>query len=287
MKIDITSKTKLYGVIGDPIAHSLSPVFHNHFLKQKHIDGIYIPLKISSNNLGNKLNLLKSNFAGFNVTIPHKESIMQYLDEIDPLAIEYGAVNTVKIVDNRLIGYNTDGVGFIKSLEYMNINLKRKNILLLGAGGAAKVIALETVKLGGNLTIANRNIERGLRLKNQLEKLYDVSINAVKPNKLNASFDVIINSTPIGMYPNIYEYPVSLSILEKAELVYDLIYNPYKTKLLQLGSQFGAKVINGLSMLIYQGLKSLEIWTGELASSEEEKELYNKVKKIIIIHGRD
>ncbi len=287
MKVDITSQTKLYGVIGDPISHSLSPVFHNYFLSQRNINGIYIPLKISSNNLASKLKLLKNNFSGFNLTIPHKENIMKYLDEIDDLAMEYGAVNTVKVVDNKLIGYNTDGVGFVKSLEYMNVNLKGKDVLLLGAGGAAKVIALEVIKLGGNLTIANRDIERALQVKNQITKLYDVSINLVKLAELNSSFHVIINSTPIGMYPHINECPISSNLLEGTELVYDLIYNPYETKLLQLASKLGAKTINGLPMLIYQGLKSLEIWTGELATTEEEQVLYNEVKKRITIHRKD
>lgn len=287
MKVDITSQTKLYGVIGDPISHSLSPVFHNYFLSQRNINGIYIPLKISSNNLASKLKLLKNNFSGFNLTIPHKENIMKYLDEIDDLAMEYGAVNTVKVVDNKLIGYNTDGVGFVKSLEYMKVNLKGKDVLLLGAGGAAKVIALEVVKLGGNLTIANRDIERALQVKNQITKLYDVSINLVKLAELNSSFHVVINSTPIGMYPHINECPISSNLLEGTELVYDLIYNPYETKLLQLASKLGAKTINGLPMLIYQGLKSLEIWTGELATTEEEQVLYNEVKKRITIHRKD
>lgn len=297
MKI-IDNKTKLYAVIGDPISHSLSPVFQNHFIKLRNINAVYIPLRITANNLKNSLELLKNNFAGFNVTIPHKENIMQYLDKIDSLAVEYGAVNTVKIVDGKLIGYNTDGIGFTRSIENANINLGGKKVLLLGAGGAAKVIASEIIKLGGNLTIANRNIGRGTQLKNQLEKSYDVSINGPigavlsSPNQiyfkggknqenrpsgsegLNASFDIIINSTSVGMYPNVNDSPVNPNMLQNAELVYDVIYNPFETRLLKLGSKFGAKIINGLHMLIYQGLKSFEIWTGEQATHEDEEEIY-------------
>lgn len=278
-KVNIDSKTRLYAVIGDPIAHSLSPVFQNYFIKQKNINAIYIPLRITASILRNSLEVLKNNFAGFNVTIPHKESIMQYLDEIDPLAIEYGAVNTIKVINDRLIGYNTDSLGFARSIENVGVSLKEKEVLLLGAGGAAKVIAHEIMKLGGNLTIANRNIEKGVQLKNQLEKSYGVSVSITKPKELNAPFDIIINSTPVGMYPNIDELPTNPNILQNAELVYDVIYNPLETKLLKLGSKFGAKTINGLPMLIYQGLKSFEIWTGEPATRKKENEIYKELKR--------
>jgi shikimate dehydrogenase len=235
----VNNETKLYAVIGDPIAHSLSPVFQNYFIELRNINAVYIPLKITAKNLKNSLESLRDNFAGFNVTIPHKENIMQYLDDIDPLATEYGAVNTVKVVDGKLIGYNTDGVGFVKSIENVGVNLGGKRVLLLGAGGVARVIASEIIKPGGNLTIANRNIERGIQLKNQLEESYGTSINVVNPKELNTSFDMIINSTPIGMYPDIDESPVGPDILQDSELVYDVIYNPFETKLLKLGNKFG------------------------------------------------
>ncbi|HZK56735.1 MAG TPA: shikimate dehydrogenase [Clostridia bacterium] len=278
MKTDVTDKTKLYAVIGDPIAHSLSPIFQNYLLELKNINAIYIPLKVTADTLGDSLKLLRNNFEGFNVTIPHKQNIMQYLDEIDPSAIEYGAVNTVKVIDNKLIGYNTDGIGFIKSIENVNVNLKGKKVLLLGAGGAAKVIASEIIKLGGNLTIANRNIERGMQLKNRLEKSYSTPVITVTPKESDTPFDIIINSTSVGMYPNVDESPINQDVLRGAELVYDVIYNPPETKLLKLGSKFGAKTINGLSMLIYQGLKSFEIWTEEQVTYGEEGKIYRKLK---------
>ena len=283
MKSKITNKTKFYAVIGDPIAHSLSPVFQNYFIEQRNIDAVYISLKITPDTLSGSLELLKNNFAGFNVTIPHKENIMEYLDEIDPLAAEYGAVNTVKVVDGKLIGYNTDGVGFTRSIENANISPEEKKVLLLGAGGAAKVIASEIIKLGGNLTIANRNIERGMQLGNQLEKSYNTPINIMIPEELVAPFDIIINSTSVGMYPDIDELPVCPDILQNTELVYDVIYNPFETKLLKLGGKFGAKTINGLPMLIYQGLKSFEIWTGERATRDEEERIYKRLQNTLPI----
>lgn len=278
----IDGSTKLYAVIGDPISHSLSPVFQNYFINLKNINALYMPLKISPDSLENSLALLKDNFAGFNVTIPHKENIIKYLDEVDPLALEYGAVNTVKVLDGRLIGYNTDGIGFTKSIENLNVSLQGKDVLLLGAGGAAKVIAAEIIRLGGNLTIANRNVNRASIVKKDLESIYSSFIEVVDLKQITKSFDIIINSTSVGMHPNIDEMPIQTSILQGAELVYDLIYNPFETRLLKTGREFGAKVINGLPMLIYQGLKSFEIWTGEKASPAEEEDIYELLKNRMI-----
>lgn len=270
----INFKTKLYAVIGDPISHSLSPVFQNYLIKKRNLNSLYIPLKITSENLEASIGFLKDNFNGFNVTIPHKESIIKYLDEIDPIAQKYGAVNTVKVFDNKLIGYNTDGFGFVKSLS--NFDFKGKKVLLLGAGGAAKVIAFEVIALGSNLTIINRNLKRAKDIKDSIEKTCKVSINLTE--KITNSFDIIINSTSVGMYPDIDDCPLELNSLNGAELVYDLIYNPFETKLLKYGNAIGAKTVNGLLMLIYQGIKSFEIWTDELILREDEELIYNLLK---------
>lgn len=280
-KVNIDSKTKLYAVIGDPIAHSLSPIFQNYFIKQRDMNAIYIPLRITADTLGGSLDVLRNNFMGFNVTIPHKENIMRYLDRIDPPAAEYGAVNTVKVVGDKLIGYNTDGIGFTRSIGDVDINLKRKRVLLLGAGGAARVIASEVIKSGGNLTIANRNTDRGESLKRELQKFYDVDIDAAGLEDISTSFDAVINSTSVGMYPDTDELPINPDVLRDAELVYDVIYNPPKTELLRFGKKFGAGTANGLPMLIYQGLKSFEIWTEEKATHSEEEEIYKMLKSKI------
>ena len=278
MKTNISSKTNLYAVIGDPIQHSLSPIIHNTFFNTRDMDSIYISLLVTKGNLKNELELLRNNFKGFNVTIPHKEAIIPYLDEVDLLALEYGAVNTVKIIKGRLIGYNTDGYGFLKSLNSLNISLENKDVLLLGSGGAGRMAAFEILKSGGNLTIATRNIDKAKELKDDLLKAYDSNINTIQIEQVGSSFDIIVNSTPIGMYPNIDECPVCETVLQGAELVYDMTYNPYESKLLNLGRKSGAITVNGLPMLVYQGLKSMEIWTGKQATSEEEDFIFDKVK---------
>ncbi|NLJ40683.1 MAG: shikimate dehydrogenase [Clostridiales bacterium] len=281
MKVNFSSKTKLYAVIGDPIAHSLSPVFQNNIIELKNMDAVYIPLQITVASLGYDIELLRNNFSGFNVTLPHKESIMKYLDEIDPIAKEYGAVNTVKVMGGKLIGYNTDGYGFRRSIEDIGVDLKNKRILLLGAGGAAKVIAFEIIKLGGKLTITNRNLDRAHRIKADLEGFYDVPIKVVQLDKVNKFYDIVINTTPVGMYPEINNLPINPDRLPNAELVYDIIYNPPETELLKTASSYDVKTINGLPMLIYQGLKSFELWTGKAATTREMYEIYGMLERSI------
>lgn len=279
MMINIDSKTNLYAVIGDPIHHSLSPIIHNAFFNKRNIDSIYISLLVERDNLKNEIRFLKNNLKGFNVTIPHKETIIQYLDEVDPLALQYGAVNTVKVVDGKLIGYNTDGLGFIKGLQSINVSLENKNILLLGSGGAGRMAAFEILKSGGSLTIATRNLHKAKDLKLDLLKFYNSKIKIIQIDKINSSFDIIVNSTPVGMYPNIDTSPIDETILQDSELLYDMTYNPYETKFLSLGKKVGAKTINGLPMLLYQGLQSMKIWTGKESNSEEEDYVYELLKK--------
>ncbi|MFA5537189.1 MAG: shikimate dehydrogenase [Bacillota bacterium] len=269
----ISGKTKLYGVIGDPISHSLSPIFQNQLLKQEKAAGVYLPLRVTADKLQTAVEFLKDNFAGFNVTIPHKEKILDYLDELDKTAEEYGAVNTVKVREGRLVGYNTDGTGFINSLKDINLSLTGKKVLLLGAGGAAKVIAFEVVKQQGILTIANRSPKRAENIKAEIKKRYNTDINIADPNSIQDSFQIIINGTSVGMYPQVNACPVAAEALKDAELVYDLIYNPGETKLLRHGRSLGVKTVNGLPMLLHQGIKSFEIWwdrgTGVLSHRPE------------------
>lgn len=276
----ISGNTKLYGVIGDPIMHSLSPVFQNQIIRQKNLNAVYLPLRITAQGLQGSMELLKNNFAGFNVTIPYKEKIMDYLDEIDQQALEYGAVNTVKNCGGKLFGYNTDGIGFIKSLQKAKADLAGKEVLLLGAGGAAKVLAFEIIKQGGKLTIANRNTNRAEQLAAELKNHYDVFVKIVEPGELQPDYQIIINSTPVGMYPKINQCPVNVELVQNVELVYDVIYTPLETEMVKLGKQFGAKTINGLPMLIYQGVKSFEIWTGQRVTAEEIAGIQEILKNI-------
>ncbi|MBM7613735.1 shikimate dehydrogenase [Alkaliphilus hydrothermalis] len=262
----ITGKTKLYAVIGDPISHSISPEIHNRIFKELDIDGNYISLRIPSNELRESMGLLRNNFKGFNVTIPHKEAIIPLLDELDERAKIYGAVNTVKIEDGKLKGYNTDGYGFVKSLEDLKIPLEDKSVMVLGAGGAARVIAYELLVKGCDVTIANRNLEKAKNLKGNLMEATGKESKVVSLGNIAGAYQIIVNTTPVGMSATADQMPITEDIIKKAEIVYDLIYNPNPTKLLKVAKQYNCRVINGLTMLFYQAVKAEEIWLGNSIS---------------------
>lgn len=265
MIILIDSKTKLVGLIGHPIDHSFSPIMHNAAIKDLKINYGYFAFDVSEENLKDVVTGAKAlNFRGFNVTIPHKVNIMKYLDEIDCDAEVIGAVNTVKIENGKAIGYNTDGIGVKKALEEKTGILINKNILIIGSGGASRAVSFELAK-DNNLTIVNRNIEKAENLSKEISK------KLKKENPLNyggldiniENFDIIINTTPVGMYPNTEVDPViPLHNIKKDAVVMDLIYNPLEPVFLKEAKKYGAKTINGIGMLVYQGAVSFEIWTG-------------------------
>ncbi|MBF8984438.1 shikimate dehydrogenase [Lutibacter sp. B2] len=281
----IKGSTKLYAVIGDPIEHSLSPEIHNTVFDHKKENSIYIPLGIKEEELEKNIYMLRNNFLGFNVTKPHKQKIMKYIDQLDDRARVYNAVNTVKVVDGKLIGYNTDGYGFSKSIE--NVHLKKKRALLLGAGGAASVVAYEILQKGAYITIANRNIEKAKILKEQL-LAYDSSftIEVSKIEDLKAEYYFIVNATPIGMNPKSEELPVSLHIIKNASVAYDLIYNPNRTKFLKIAEEHGCKIINGFSMLFYQAIKAQEIWNEKIIKKDIESSIYKEIEQYLTMKKR-
>lgn len=279
----VKGNTKIYGVIGNPIEHSLSPEIHNSIFDKNHYNYIYIPLKIREEDLSDSIYTLKNNFQGFNITIPHKEKIIPYLDEVDREAQLYGAVNTVKVINGKMIGYNTDGYGFIKGFEMEGIDIKGKKVLLLGAGGAAKVAAYEILKKGAFLTIANRNREKAKRLKDQLISTTGIDkINICGIEDISGKYFCIVNATPIGMYPKIDEIPIDKGILEDVSVVYDMIYNPYETKLLRTAKEYGCKRMNGFSMLFYQALRAQEIWMDKDFDEKSFIKIYKEVERYFL-----
>lgn len=267
---------KVYGVIGCPIRHSMSPEIHNRLFELNGIKAEYIMAKISGSELKAAVDIFRKCFSGFNVTIPHKETIIPYLDKIDEKAKWYGAVNTVKNENGILTGYNTDGDGFKYSLEKTNINPRGKKVLILGAGGVSRVIAYEIALMGGKINIYS--LEKTESLVNRLkEDLPDAEINGLESLKSTDIFDIIINGTPVGMWPLINHLPVREEIISSAEAVFDAVYNPVRTKLLLKACEKGAAVQGGLLMLVSQAAASQTIWTGK---SFEESGIDNICKKI-------
>lgn len=264
----ITSATKLCALIGDPVEHSLSPVMHNAAFQFLGLKYIYLCLRVRPEGLKRAVDGVKSlGILGFNVTIPHKVSVMTYLDEIDPIAKDIGAVNTVVNRDERLVGYNTDGLGGLRALSEAGVTLTGKKVVLLGAGGAARALSFSIVPLAGLLVILNRTETKAVALASNLRRRFVKKIRG-GPLTRGALFtemadaDVLINSTSVGMHPKREECVVDEDLLHSRMAVFDAVYNPLETRLLREAKNVGAKTVDGLSMLVHQGALAFKIWTG-------------------------
>ena len=256
---------KLFAVIGDPIAHSMSPAMHNDLFHANSIDAHYQPLHVKREDLADAIKGLKAvGIAGFNVTVPHKETIIPLLDELDPLAQSIGAVNTVVNLDGKLIGYNTDGSGYVKGLYEEMPNLKDKNILIIGAGGAARAIYFTIAEAGaGKLDICNRTVSKAEVIKSDCPYFVNSNVYDIRQAEENLGiYDLVIQTTPAGMAPNVQELPLSIQNLKTGALASDIIYNPLETKFLKDAKNKGARIQNGFNMFVYQGALAFEKWTG-------------------------
>ncbi|MEH7547766.1 MULTISPECIES: shikimate dehydrogenase [Bacillaceae] len=266
---------KLFGVLGNPIGHSMSPVMHNDLFSLYNIDAEYLPFLVQEDELRDAVNGLRALGAGgFNVTVPHKSSIIPFLDEVDELAASIGAVNTVVNKDGKLIGYNTDGLGFLKGLDdYLN-KIEGQKILVIGAGGAARAIYFTLAKEKPmQIDIANRTLEKAVQLIEECP--YSISSRALTLKDASSElgeYDLIIQTTMIGMEPNITEQPITLEYLREDSVVCEIIYNPLETRILREAKSIGATVQNGIDMFVYQGALAFEKWTGIFPDIQRMKE---------------
>jgi shikimate dehydrogenase len=265
------------GIIGFPLSHTMSPAMHNSSFGHFKMDWEYDVFEMEADKVGGFIaRMRRENIKGINVTIPHKHHVMKYLDKIDRAASVIGAVNTVVNKNGRLTGYNTDYLGFLQSLKKNRVSLKGKKVVMLGAGGAAHAIgyALNNFRpeefriYNIDLPMIDRLV-RQLKLKNVITG--GIGKDAEKDSAI-ASADFVINCTSVGMHGN--EAPYKIDKLKKGAVVFDLIYNPAKTPFLKNAEKKGAKTINGLDMLIYQGIEAFELWTGKRPS-------YALVKKAV------
>ena len=262
------------GIIGFPIGHSISPLFQQAALDHLGIDASYQAWEVKPEEVGEFVaGLREPGVLGINVTVPHKEAVIPYLDEVDQWATTAGAVNTIVNREGRLTGYNTDGLGFLRALLEVNgFAPQGRRALVLGAGGAARGVVLALVRDGvGHLTVANRTLSRAERLV-QIAQDGGVSALAIPlaGSALDgeaASADLIVNCTTLGMAhgPDEQATPLSRRQIPPTALVNDLVYNPKETPLLRLAAQAGAQVLGGIHMLVYQGAASFEMWTGQPA----------------------
>lgn len=271
----ITGGTRVYGVIGNPVAHSLSPLMHNRAFVDCGLDCCYIPFKVAAGDLPTAVAAVRAlGMGGINVTIPHKELVIGCLDEVDRTAALIGAVNTVVNRNSRLIGYNTDGAGFLSMLQNdAGFDPGGRRVVLLGAGGAARAVAFVLAQSGiGSLAIFDLDGSRAARLAADLAEVAGCAIEAGEPvgepgsrslTGAMAGADLLINATPVGMFPN-HEAgpPVDVRRLTVNTLVCDLVYNPPVTRLLREAAARGCRVLPGTGMLAYQGALAFELWTG-------------------------
>ncbi len=265
-----TVKTKLVILLGNPLGHSVSPPMHNRAFETLGMDYCYMPVEVNEENLEKVFSgLVRMNVAGFNVTIPHKIRIIQYLDELDPLAATIGAVNTICIKDGRTKGYNTDGEGFRRSLEEeTGISAEGKRFFLLGCGGAARAIAMTLAFHGAEkVIICNRTAEKAQALAAEINgKIRDCAEIAEQTAASQAQAirdsDVLINCTSLGMHPREDVLPIDKTLLQPHLTVADIVYNPFNTRLLMSAKELGCTTLPGLGMLIYQGAAAFKLWTG-------------------------
>ncbi|WP_411504047.1 shikimate dehydrogenase [Brevibacillus centrosporus] len=273
----ITSKTQLVGLFGHPVSHSQSPMMQNAAFSETGLSYAYAAFDVEPDNLEDAVAGIRAlGLKGINVTIPHKVAIMPMLDEIDPLAKRIGAVNTVVIEDGRLIGYNTDGMGYVRSLvEETGIELEQQIVTMVGAGGAARAVAFTLAEKGvKEIRIINRSRERATLLAESLKSIVSTRIVEQGEGKeAIADASLLINTTSIGMLPNVNEMPVPKEWLHDQLTVSDLIYNPLETRLLAEAKAIGARVHSGVGMFVNQGALAFELWTGKKAPTEAMRQI--------------
>jgi shikimate dehydrogenase len=266
----ITGATRLVALLGDPVAHSISPQIHNHLFRYFELPYAYIPLQVKSPDLQTAVAAIRaSRFLGANVTIPHKQHIINYCDAISPLASQIGAVNTLYFKNNLLCGTTTDPEGFFRAIRWMGHDLTGGRVIILGNGGTARTLgfALALEKKIASLTIAGRNSDKVLALANEISNQTGIKVIAttLDHGHLKKALDgctLLINCTSVGLHPNTDASPVPEDLLMKDLTVFDTIYNPSQTRLLAVAEKAGCLIQNGLRMLVYQGLASFKYWTG-------------------------
>ncbi len=266
----ISGKTKLYGIYGYPVEHTFSPGMHNAAFKKLRMDACYVPFAVNPSRLGDAVNaVIPLGLCGLNITVPHKQNVIAYLDELSEEARHIGAVNTIQVVDGRLIGHNTDGRGFIRSLrDNAGYNPKGKTVLLIGSGGAARAVGFSLALAGvRKVSLYDIDARKADALALDIREKTGIDAQALFMRALAATAeeaDCLINATPLGLKKN-DPLPLKREFIRKRHLVCDLVYNPPETRFLQAAKERGAKRLSGLGMLLYQGVIAFEIWTGAKA----------------------
>lgn len=267
---ELDKQTEVYGIIGNPVSHSLSPYIHNTAFKFHNLNAVFVPFEVNDLDefikkfVREETREVELNFKGFAVTIPHKQQIIRHLDSIDETARKIGAVNTVKIVDGKLHGFNTDAAGFIKPLKNVFGDLRDARVAVFGSGGAARACVYALKQESATVTIFARNFEKAKLLAEEFSADYKLPVENYDP------FDIVINTTPLGMKgANENETPLAGEQIKNVSLVYDLVYTPFETRLLREARNIGVPTLGGFAMLIAQAMEQFKIWTNLDAPMQE------------------
>lgn len=264
---------KRFAVIGFPLGHTMSPFIHNHMFSLTGVDAEYEAILISPDELKQKINLLKT-YDGFNITIPHKQAIIPFLDSLSKSAEIYGAVNTVANKNGLLTGYSTDADGFSSALALEGVSLKGK-VLICGAGGVSRTIATECVLAGCEVTIAARHssLKKAQDLAAELSERFKKPVLYTSLADISKSYDIAVNGTPVGMYPNTADSVLTDEQISRIGFIFDSVYNPQNTALVTRAKALGVKATSGMGMLVMQAAKAQEHWYGATFKKQDIKNL--------------
>ncbi len=266
----ISGKSAVYALIGDPVDHSMSPVIQNAAFRSAGIDAVYVPFQVTGSALRSSIQGLRAlGVRGFNVTAPHKMSVIQYLDRLESSAADIGSVNTINCENGVFRGYNTDGLGALNALKEVEVSPSGKSILILGAGGASRAIAHSFASHASSIWLVNRTIAKAKQLAARIRRKFGVDVEYVPLlDKSLRGFveraDILVNASSMGTDGKT-DPPIKAEWLRAEQCVFDIVYRPFQTKLLELAAQVGATTVTGLDMLVNQGACSFELWTGKKA----------------------
>lgn len=283
MCVDLVSgKTSVYGIIGNQVAKSFSPILQNTFGKELGVNMIYVPFNVERGQVKTAVDGGRAmGIKGFNVTVPHKIEVMEALCGIDPVAERIGAVNTLKLTEDGYVGYNTDIIGLRKCFEERNCGLEGKTVVMAGAGGAANSAAMlageERTK---KLIIVNRTLDKAKDLAERVKKYYDIQVESCGYDDMMdiENPEIFIQTTSVGMGEGVWETPVkNAEFFKNVKMVVDIIYTPWETRLMKEAAEMGAVAVNGFDMLFYQGLASFEIWNDIKVDIKKAVELKDKL----------
>lgn len=292
--MNIDGYTRTCGLIGSPVEHTMSPAIHNTLAEAMGQNLVYVPFHVQAGQVKEAVEgACALNLLGCNVTVPYKSEVLPYLKEIDPLAERIGAVNTLVRVDGGFRGYNTDMPGLLRAMEADGVKIKGEKVLILGAGGVARAVAVMLSELAEKIIILNRTVERAQKIADE--------VNAFTGKKQVRAIPIgdwrqlpegerylAVQATNVGMFPKTEEAVIEeADFYERLHTGYDLIFNPAKTRFMQLTEEAGGRAYNGLKMLLYQGIIAYELWTGRTVSGEMEERAYHAMKQAMNIGDRE